>query len=325
MSSKLNVNVRNPDIAGDEEPLAVLWGTFYGQKEKVGGAFYLEVVSDRTTFHTQKFALFDNKGDMSSLSASDSALMFRQAVQKKEGANNSLKKSDYDLCREVFREYIFKKKNTGELKNYISNSDTSELTNFFDRLFSNYIRKGQLEFDVSCQLISPGKLENSMGAAMRNKGESVQKEKSSSGEKSAHYHRISLVTSPLKGRSPGEINPGDELYVRAIGSIASKFPDDLQSEKYENTTVPLEATVEAVKGNPSLPADYDGNSADYVEIDVIFGNGNHGRGYAYKDERIKMVHEVMEEVTGVPILGRVLLASGLTLALLAVIAWIIIG
>ncbi len=264
---------------------------------------------------------------MDEFSPSDSFALFSQDVKKREGANNSLKQSDFDLCREVFREYIFKKKNVGALRTAITKSKESDLVDLFDQLFSNFIRKGRLEFDVSCQLVSESELNKSAKNSKRGAGGENKKSNSDSSEREdeKHYHRVSLVTSPLKGNSPHELNPGDEIYVRAVGSVAEKFPDEMQSEKYDNTTVPLEAVVEAVKSNPSLPADYDGNSSDYMEAEVRFGKKNFGRGFVYKDERIKMVFDDEPSGGDGSLVARILLGGGLTLAVLAVIAWAMFG
>ncbi len=35
----LKVNIRNPQVSGDQEPMIVSWGKFYGLKEQTGGGF----------------------------------------------------------------------------------------------------------------------------------------------------------------------------------------------------------------------------------------------------------------------------------------------
>jgi hypothetical protein len=326
-NSNLKVNIREPNITDDKEPMIVSWGKFYGLKEKTGGAFYFDIPAGETDFNNLLIALFEKKGKVDEFSSSNPPSTFSRMVEKREGANNSLKQSAFDLCREVFKEYIFKRKNNGRLRTILLKSKKSELVDFFDELFSNYIRKGKLEFDVSAQLVSENELNNSVEKLMQDDDAANKKSNSGSSEKESekNYHRVSLVTSPLKGLSPHELNPGDEIYIRALGGIATKFPDEMQSEKYDNTTVPLEAVVEAIQSNPSLPSDYDGNSADYVEVRTCFGNKNFGRGFVYKEERIKPVHTAEESSGDGSLVPRILLAVGLTLAVLAVIAWVMFG
>ncbi len=138
--------------------------------------------------------------------------------------------------------------------------------------------------------------------------------------------RVSIVTAQHSGVNPKNLTAGDQIYVRVVGPAAEHFPEHLQSERFEHATQPLESRVEAVRLSPDLPPDIDGNPENYVEIRVNITGGFNGRGYVYKDDRVKGkdLEESSDSSTSY-LAALVFLGLGIITLLLAVLAFHIFG
>ncbi|MGM0381638.1 MAG: hypothetical protein ACQEP7_06590, partial [bacterium] len=210
---------------------------------------------------------------------------------------------------------------------WLENKNEKELVDFFDHLVTAIVRKGKIKFDISAKLFTPGELEEKQSDSSEEDEEKSSHSTSDSSAEEAHnYHRLSIVTIPLKGVKPSELQPGDEIYARAIGEVAKKFPESLQSDKYDEATVPIESTVKAIAMEPQLPADHDGDIEDYIEIKVKLENGIFGKGFVYREETVKTVHDLEDdEDSDVIFIVGIFIASGFALMFLALAAWMIFG
>jgi len=315
-------SIESSKITDDSPPSAALWGTFRGLKENMAGAFYAEIAPGKNDFEKFGLALFSDFSNLQDFNLTTSPIAFRNKVEKRFGPHGELKKSDMNMAYGTFENFLLDPSKKDELLNWLRENNRENIIDFFDQLITNIIRKGKIKFNISGMLFTPGELEPEKSKAKEKK---KKKQRRESSEEQHSYHRLSIVTIPLKGVSPGELQPGDEIYVRAMGKIASKFPDSLQSEKYDDTTVPLEATVESITMQPQLPADHDGNPEDYIEIKVRLENNLYGRGFVYKDETVKTVHEPEDDDSDIMIIVGIFIASGVALMLLTLAAWMIFG
>ena len=140
------------------------------------------------------------------------------------------------------------------------------------------------------------------------------------------YPRVSIVTTATRGIDPKNLSAGDQIYVRVVGPASAEFPEELQSDHYENATGPLESRVEAVRLSPELPSDIDGNPENYVEIRVNIPGGYNGHGFVYKEDKIKGKNSDQDENSKTSYLAAVIfLGLGTIIIFLAIFALYMFG
>jgi len=320
--------IRQPEITGNQAPIAVIWGTFRGPKVHMHGALYLEVETEKEQIKRFNLALFDEAEPLSTYDPQDRPLLFQQSVTKKSGANDEITQSDFDMVKINIEKYVANEANHADLFKFLEENDKKEFNKWVHDLLSTFIRKGKLNFDINGQLTSQKALSRSMKAAMserhgRSEGEQTGEEESGD-EETETCHQLSIVTLPIRGIPPDELMPGEEIYVRALGAVVEHFPDELRSERYDFATIPIEATVESVKSDPDLPSSYEGEPENYYEVIARFGKGEKGKGFIYKSEKIKPVY-LPEENTSPDRMIPILLGGGLLASILALIAFFIFG
>jgi hypothetical protein len=321
------VRVRQPEITGDQPPIAVIWGIFKGPKVHMHGALYLEIESENVQLKRFNLALFDTEEPLSTYDPQDRPLLFQQSVTKKSGANDEITQSDFDMVKINIEKYIANEAKHADLFKFLEETDKKEFNKWVHDLLSTFIRKGKLVFDINGQLTSQKALSRSMKAAMterhgRSEGELAEGEEAE--EETETYHQLSVVTLPIRGIPPDELIPGEEIYVRALGAVVEHFPDELRSDRYEFATIPIEATVESVKSDPDLPSSYEGEPENYYEVIARFGKGEKGKGFIYKSEKIKPVHISEDNIKPDRIIP-ILLGVGLLASILSLIAFFIFG
>ncbi len=327
--SQGTTNILAPNITGSEPPLSVIWGTFEGKSEHMAGAVYLEMEPSRDDFRTVNLALYDSPSGLSGITPGSDPLAFQQQVKARQGFHGDITSSGFKLAQESFKEFLFSKGNRGEVEEALKEQDTETFNELTDQMISNIIRKGKKDFTFSGQAVTQKALSRSMGKKPKEEGVDVEggSGQQSSDEKDVNYHRVSVVTIPLKGVDPTELMGGDEIYVRALGSIVEKFPEDLHSEKYDEATKPIEARVEGVELNPNLPPDFDGQSEDYVEIKVEIPGGIYGRGFVFKEETVRAKNIQNQDDSGMDpqMIAGLFFGLGAILTTLAIVAYYLFG
>jgi len=327
--SQGKTNVLPPNISGSEPPLSVIWGTFEGKSEHIAGAVYLEMETTRDDFRTVNLALYDSPNGLSGITTGSDPLAFQQQVKARQGHHGDITASGYKLAQDSFKEFLFKKGTRSEIEKALKEQDTKAFDELIDQMLSNIIRKGRKDFTFAGQAVSKKALSRSMGKKPKEEGVDLASDSGqrSEAETDVTYHRVSIVTIPLKGVDPTDLLNGDEIYVRALGSIVKKFPEELHSEKYDEATKPIEARVEGVELNPNLPADFDGQAEDYVEIKVEVPGGIYGRGFVFKEETVRAKNRQNKEESGMDpyMIAGLFFGIGAILTILAIVAYYLFG
>ncbi len=324
-----SVSVETPQLVGDEPPLLVGWGTFSSPTEKLYGAFYFEQMSDdEAGFRTLNLALFDTDEKLQNFDMQDKPLLFQQTFERVTSISGEVTQADHKQARESVKKFLREPEKKSELWQSVENFDNDSAQEWFYRLISSIIPKGKLNYSVKIQLITQKALSRSMKGALaekhrRSAGEDEDEEE----DELKSEHLLSVLTIPFKGAPPESLQSEDEIYVRALGAISSELPEELQSEKYDFASKPLEATVLGVGVADKLPPTYEGNPDDYYEVKASFWDGEIGSGYIFKDERVKMVNMPEEDdessfdLTLIPYF----IGIGIILISLAVAAYMIFG
>lgn len=307
-----------------EAPVSLVWGTFSGSKEKLYGAVYFEVVPGRSNFKKFTLALYETSAEISDLSPGNDPLAFKEQVKSREGPGGNITQSDFKLVHNSFEEFIFDQDNLPGFISAIEDRNESALDELLDRLVSRFIRKGDMNYSISAESVPKEELSTSNNA---DKTEQAGEESVDEKEEEVSRHRVSVSTSPLDGIPPEELTPGDQIYVRAVGSVASEFPEELQSEEYDQATEPLLGDVEGIEASPDLPPDFDGEVDDYISVEVSLPGGLPGCGYVFKEERVKAKENEDKDSDGVTTstIAAAFFGTGGLFVLLALIAYYIFG
>ncbi len=323
------VSVLPPRGSEEDNPLFLLWGTFSGQRENLAGAVYLEIRPEEQSFRGFSLSLFNNEEEISDFNTAAKPLSFQQDVQAKSGVHGDVTHSTEKLVKDSFKEFFFGEDNFSRLGEILRRQEEQEFKSLVGELLSRVIRKGTKSFNVNGQSLPPGALEKGTNGKIKEQDSEDLREKSKNreAEKDVNYHRISIVTIPLKGIEPTDLVPGDEIYVRVVGELSEQFPDELQSERHDKATKPIEAAVESVEIDPKLPGDFDGQSDDYVEVKVNIPGNFHGNGFVYKKETVKPVGELKKDEDGLDIflISSIFFGLGMIFILLAIAAYYIFG
>lgn len=296
-----SVHVETPQLLGDEAPLLVGWGKFEGPAEKLYGALYFEI--DRKIEHFKAFnlAVSNEPEKFENFNPQDQPLLFQQNFDQVPEFSGELKQADYTQAAESIKKFAWDTDKQQMLWEAVESFDKETVYDWWYRLLSSVVMKGKLDFEAGCQLITQKALSRSMGGALEENRKDDSEREGEEGEGDEEdLHFISLVTAPFKGIAPEEVEPGDEIYVRATGSVAKQFPEEMQSDRYDFATVPIEAQVVGVGETTELPPSYEGKPENYFKIKANFGGAENGQaevgeGYIYKDEKVKPAFEIEEE------------------------------
>lgn len=317
-----------PKASRDEQPLLVLWGTFSGSRDNLAGAVYLELSPADAEIRKLALSLFDSEASLSDFNPTQKPLAFRQQVQDKSGINGDVTRSDRKLVEDAFKGFIVNEDRLSEFESILHEESESDFGGAMERLVSRIIRKGSKNYNFSGQALPADELtRDTTGEPEEKDTATPDKGKDTKEEKDVNYHRISIVTIPLKGIEPVDLVPGEEIYVRAIGELAGKFPDELQADRDEQMTEPIEAAVEAVDLEPNLPANFDGQPEDYVGVKVDIPGQFHGEGFVYEKETVKPVGSLEKESESLdPVMvSSVFFGVGLLFVTLAGVAYYLFG
>ncbi len=290
-----SVRIDNPQLLGDAEPFLVGWGKFEGPVEKIFGGIYFEISPEIDHFKSFNLGLFDEPEKLDNFSVPDKPILFQQAFDNLPEVSGELSQTDHKQATESVKNFVWDSDNQQKLWEAVEEYNEEELYDWWYRLFSTVVLKGKLKFQAANQLITQKALSRSMKGALsdkhrRSEGESEEED----GEEESH-HFLSVVTVPFNGVSPEELQTGDLIFVRAVGAISNHFPEEMQSDRYDFATVPIEAKTLGVKKAPELPPSYEGIPENYYEITARFGENEVGEGYVYKDEKVKPAFEIEEE------------------------------
>ncbi|GEM_PF-3235081 len=323
-----NVSVETPQLVGDEPPLLLGLGTFSSPTEKLYGAFYFEQMSNDDGFRALNLSLFDTAEKLQSFDMQDQPLLFQQTFERVAAVAGEVTQADHKQARESVKKFLNEAEKRSQLWHFVENFDEENVQDWFYQLISSIIPKGKLNYNARTQLITRKALSRSMKGALTEKHRrSEDGDEDEKDEKLESEHLVSIITIPFKGVAPKSLQNDDEIYVRALGGISAELPDELQSEKYDFASKPLEATVLGVGVADKLPPTYEGNPEDYYEIKARFWDGEIGSGYVFKDERVKMVNMPEEDNdSGIDLtLVPYFIGIGIILVTIALAAFMIFG
>ena len=178
--------------------------------------------------------------------------------------------------RDRIREYIAGSENIEQLQNFLAAENETEFYKWNEELISQIIHKGQSVFQVRGQLV--GKQE------LKSKSSDVRQTQIENGKTIP----VNFVYSPGESVPAGQLREGMPVYVRVTGEAVKKLPEGMRDRQSPEKSVPLLGWVFEIENNPQLPADFDGEPADYKEVIVELNSGIYGRGLVFKEDRIKI-------------------------------------
>ena len=316
---------RNTDSS--ENQIALLWGRFWGEQENLAAAFYAKYDLDKPDVLVVKPILYSSPDRVQDYDPDSFPQDYRDSIPEDPAGDSSVTNASVTMLKENLQSVLGDREKMKDLRRSLQEKNRESFKDWAYDFFSEIVHKGDLTFQIKGQLVTESvfRNQNSSETEVEEKLEDEQTE--TTDEEERNYLPISIITSPMKGKFPSNIQQNEKILVRATGEILEKLPDSLLDDSQDNVSLPLEASVISTKATPDLPEDFDGDADNYWEIKVSFLDGQFGIGYVHKDEQIKRRNPEENKSSNPPwfIEPSVMIGSGVTILAILLLAYVIFG
>jgi hypothetical protein len=270
------VKVLAPELEAGEEKRLVVWGRFWGISDEQAAAFFLLLEPAENKTVALRLAVYGSQENLVEYNPRLEYPDFERRILEYSVSDSPVPTVTLNQIRDRIEAYIAKSENIDQLENLLSSENETEFYNWNKELVSQIISKGKSVFQVRGQLVGKQKL--------KAKSSDVKQTQLENGKTIP----VNFVYSPGESVPAGKLREGMPVYVRVTGEAVKKLPEGMRDRQSPEKSVPLLGWVFEIDNEPKLPADFDGEPADYKEVTVELNSGIYGRGFVFKEDRIKI-------------------------------------
>ncbi|GEM_PF-7083097 len=266
-----------PQVDGEAPPHCLLWGRFWATMDNLAAAFYIDINTEKQRVNTFRLAIFSDFARLDEYNPRHSPQRFEDMLLSYNISDVPVPKVTLTEIKTQFKSEITSAGEIDKLYKLLNNKNSEGFESWAKTFFQKFVDKGEVEYHVRGWLTDPKNLKES--------SEELENVDPSSDE--ITKVQVIYINSPLGGKLPTELEVGDEVHVRIVGSAVEKLPDYMRDDSNEKRSVPVKSWVHSIEDNPDLPPQFDGESKNYFRITTELEAGVFGEGLVFKDERLK--------------------------------------
>ncbi|MFB6347280.1 MAG: hypothetical protein ABEK50_16270 [bacterium] len=326
-------NPLKPEKSVDgEDQLLHFWGRLWSIKKETAAAVYAKFNIDEHELLELPLIVYQEARRLEKFDPDATGNRFKDALENSDGIPANVPNAAIQTVEQKIRHALDSQEQLETLIESLKSKDRNSFKSWAESLTNDIVPSGDYTFQFKGELTTESALNGNATSGSEPKEDQGSSKKESAKESDKkddrNYKQVLINTSPVKGKSPDDLRPGDTIYIRITGDLLNMLPESLINDEKEDISTPIEADVISTVKNPELPADFDGDSKNYREVRVEFMNGNFGKGYALKDEKVKGVDFDQDNASGddeTLITPFGLIVTGVMIGIVALLAVLIFG